>query len=691
MAQPPRYDRDFDFTEWATSRPQEPLPGDRVDSELDNVALALGATQDNLGLIQRDDGELGNATVGQDQLKPGLIPYLEEALDTVGPQGPPAPQLPGPPGVVGPAGAPMPWITGTGIPPYTIGIAGQLYLNVDNGDVYERSDVAWLLTGNIRGPAGTGGGTGVSDHGALTGLMDPDHPIAAVQGLRSELDALSAGIGASVAGQVRTYSQPQAPTGGLNAGDLWINTALQNRLYRWNGVSWADVTDARIADTAAAAASAITAAAGAQATADGKVTTFFASQQPTATGVGDLWIDQASNNQLKRWSGTSWLLVRDAGITQAINAASNAQTTADGKIVTFYQTNQPTGGKVGDLWFDTDDQNHLYRHNGATWVSARDAAIAAAALTASQALTKAASAEATADGKIEVYFAASAPVANGVGDLWIRTSDNQLHRWSGSQWTSVQDAGISGAFSAAALAQDAADGKIVTFYATTPPVPEGVGDLWIDTDDANRPYRWNGSNWIDITPIADVVGGQVGVKGLAPGAVMQMKFYELFSTSISIAASSASPVLMVNNSNLDFVIGQAADGTSPQQFLVEVTVGISQATWNPFTESTILPDGPPPRFRVQLWNVTDNVQVASADTFPLRVRNTQSPGIPNGYPIPGTRYEMISFTELLSVASIPASPKTYRVRLLGYTDQNLSEIQSLNAWSPALTVNRLRR
>ena len=36
------------------------------------------------------------------------------------------------------------------------------------------------------------GGGGVSDHGALSGLTDPDHPIAAVSGLQAALDAKSA-------------------------------------------------------------------------------------------------------------------------------------------------------------------------------------------------------------------------------------------------------------------------------------------------------------------------------------------------------------------------------------------------------------------------------------------------------------------------------------------------------------------
>lgn len=43
-------------------------------------------------------------------------------------------------------------------------------------------------------------------------------------------------------------------------------------------------------------------------------------------------------------------------------------------------------------------------------------------------------------------------------------------------------------------------GKITTFYQTSTPTAEGVGDLWHDSDDAQRrTYRWSGSAWVEIT------------------------------------------------------------------------------------------------------------------------------------------------------------------------------------------------
>jgi hypothetical protein len=115
-----------------------------------------------------------------------------------------------------------------------------------------------------------------------------------------------------------------------------------------------------------------------------------------------------------------------------LTAASNAQDTADGKIETFFQTGMPTG-TVGDLWFDTDDGNKLYRHNGTTFIETRDAGIATA-------ITNASSAQTTANTKIITFFATSAPTASAVGDLWYNDSDKLLKRWNGSSWIAVSNA-----------------------------------------------------------------------------------------------------------------------------------------------------------------------------------------------------------------------------------------------------------
>ena len=115
-------------------------------------------------------------------------------------------------------------------------------------------------------------------------------------------------------------------------------------------------------------------------TADGKITTFYAASTatPTATTTGDLWIKTDDGNSLWRWNGTAWVSVDNADIQSALTAAGTAQATADSKIVTFAQASQPTATDVGDIWIDTDDNNRMYRWNGTAWVDVHDPKIAEA-------------------------------------------------------------------------------------------------------------------------------------------------------------------------------------------------------------------------------------------------------------------------------------------------------------------------
>lgn len=62
-------------------------------------------------------------------------------------------------------------------------------------------------------------------------------------------------------------------------------------------------------------------------------------------------------------------------------------------------------------------------------------------------------------------------------------------------WIRITDSDITKALADAAQAQETADGKITTFYQSTPPTAEGTGDIWIDSDAGNKMYRWNGTTW----------------------------------------------------------------------------------------------------------------------------------------------------------------------------------------------------
>jgi len=72
MAQPTPYVRGFSFTDYQAVNPVTPLPGDKVDIELNALQQTLGQICANLALIQRDDGQLANLSVGAEQLKTSI-------------------------------------------------------------------------------------------------------------------------------------------------------------------------------------------------------------------------------------------------------------------------------------------------------------------------------------------------------------------------------------------------------------------------------------------------------------------------------------------------------------------------------------------------------------------------------------------------------------------------------------------
>lgn len=119
-------------------------------------------------------------------------------------------------------------------------------------------------------------------------------------------------------------------------------------------------------------------------------------------------------------------------IADAIAAAAAAQDTADGKIDSFFQTSPPTGASLGDLWFDTDDNNKIYRYNGSSWVVSQDTGIPLA-------IANAAGAQATADSKVRTFYSTITPTATGVGDLWYNDNTKVVLRWNGASWVKISE------------------------------------------------------------------------------------------------------------------------------------------------------------------------------------------------------------------------------------------------------------
>ena len=201
---------------------------------------------------------------------------------------------------------------------------------------------------------------------------------------------------------------------------------------------------------------------------DSKVETWFYAYNPTVSNapasgwdatqktehIGDLFYN-TSGHTLWRWTGSAWSQMTDAEAISAAAAAAQAQSTADGKISTYYQSSAPTATAVGDLWIDTDDENKPYRWSGSAWVLVRDttADTAFANWLSSTYTPDLTDLQTQVDGKVETWFYGYDPTLSNApastwnatqktehtGDLFFNTTGNTLWRWTGSLWQRLYD------------------------------------------------------------------------------------------------------------------------------------------------------------------------------------------------------------------------------------------------------------
>ena len=82
MAHATPYTRKQDFTAIATADPYEPIPGDKLDTEFDDILRAINEVILNQNLMQRSDGEQENRSIGVNQLKSELLTTFGQLTPT---------------------------------------------------------------------------------------------------------------------------------------------------------------------------------------------------------------------------------------------------------------------------------------------------------------------------------------------------------------------------------------------------------------------------------------------------------------------------------------------------------------------------------------------------------------------------------------------------------------------------------
>ncbi|WP_435199589.1 hypothetical protein [Janibacter sp. GS2] len=237
---------------------------------------------------------------------------------------------------------------------------------------------------------------------------------AAQQAAQDYADAVAAGEGSGALAAAKTYAEQKAQEARV-AAEAAAALDATSKADAALVAAKADATS-KAAEAMTKATAALTAAQAAQASADGAIRTYYDTDPPWANGssqpddvLGDMWFELGTG-QARRWNGTTWQVIEDESIGQALAAAQNAQTTADGKITAYYQPTEPLEGDEGDLWFDTDDDSKLRHRVGSSWVVLLDAAALADAARA--AAEQAAAADATAKAEAAESRAAATAAAD---------------------------------------------------------------------------------------------------------------------------------------------------------------------------------------------------------------------------------------------------------------------------------------
>lgn len=211
--------------------------------------------------------------------------------------------------------------------------------------------------------------------------------------------------------------------------------------------------------------------------------------------IGDIFYD-IKNNHSYRWTGTTWIQIKDADFNEAMKAAKAADDKAgaagdlaDSKRRIFYSDTTPTEPfDKGDLWIKrVDDKTETWVYNGTDWVKSDDKALNDFKNAINEEL---AGIKGQLDGKAETWYQVDDPStdwtnkASHEGDIWYNTSNGTTNYWNGSAWEQMD---------IPKDVFDTIDGKSSIFVDSYVDAKAGTGviskgykerDLWILPEDA---------------------------------------------------------------------------------------------------------------------------------------------------------------------------------------------------------------
>jgi hypothetical protein len=360
----------------------------------------------------------------------------------------------------------------------------------------------------------------------------------------AQSDAQFAGGAGGTDGGTEITVSPTPPASPV-PGQLWINSAGGNELFRWGGSSWTGTQWG----TTALADSAVTAP------------------------------------KIRPGSVTSAQIAPHAGITAQQVAFS---VTDIGGVKVTTGTTQPRDPAFGDIWFDPDAGNMMSIWNGNAWVPYQfgAGAIQPGSLTGAQ-ISDAPTIgptqvnfTATDIGGVSVSISDTPPPGPAIGDLWFDgTSEYELKQWTGSAWAPFQ-------FGGQAIAPDSIGtsnvdftardiGGITTTVGSTQPTSPVAGDLWYDAAHGFLLNQFDGAAWNPY---------QYGTGAIAAGSVTAALIAANTITASQIAAGT---ITATQIASATITAGNIAAGTITASNIAANTITAALIAANTITAAQI--------------------------------------------------------------------------------------------------------
>tara|TARA_B110000902_G_scaffold76241_1_gene90630 strand:+ start:6388 stop:15912 length:9525 start_codon:yes stop_codon:yes gene_type:complete len=377
-------------------------------------------------------------------------------------------------------------------------------------------------------------------------------------------------------------------TGGNAATQDFVNDATES-INTAQSASLALVSSSLATDFSGSNVTLAGAIQAAQLVADGKASIFKQATPPTATTIGDMWIETDQSNRIRVWDGTTWAISSDSTFDQTalINATSsslssslapNIFTDSTGKITRTPNTSS-AGLYLGDtnLGFYSGSEWKTYMSNqGNFYLTGSDGNYLAwdgtslniagsINITGGNAATS--DEVSTAQTDAENFAATASNAAQANAATYTNSSTASL---SGSLATGISASNATLADSidtvnSASLAvsesqalvneglQGVIDGKNAIFRQATQPSSEVEGDIWIETDENNRVRVYTGTEWTIST---DSTYDQTQLISNTSSSIALDTFTDSTGKIVSTPTPNASG-LYLGNSNLGFYSGSS--------------------------------------------------------------------------------------------------------------------------------------